>query len=269
MKIVIFIRHGIRQPEQENNLLFASPDNLNLEGHLLSFKLGKFITKKFGKPNIIYTDKQTNRTLDTTISLARGCKKKEIYVSDDNYFHPAIYPDLSLSTLSLYNDDINKIKNLLPDLNLNLDQIESLSSTIYYCQTCKIQHPLSRKKNKIGKIYNINWRLHYPENNRIESAAKSLLAGINSFSDFTVLVGHHHNLNVITQYLNKPFQVDRYPEYWVPANSGLIFIFHNDYIEIKILYLNRKNKFKIVQYTTVNNINDKYNFELAKKRISY
>ena len=279
-------------------LQLAAGSNLNITGYTYSLEVGKFIKRKIGIPDIIYADISTSRTIDTAIALAQGSNNEFISVVNDNndpYFNPetkTTEESIKQSKEILKNNDkiIQSIKEkaekILPCLTLEeksyinkknnaplglINQEYTLSTTMLFAEVSGIKDPLLMKRNLIASIQPINWLASYPNRDTIKDAAKFLLGGVQYFLDnykLSVIVGHHHNINMITQYYKNSFQVPEFPEYWVPPNSGLIFTVYRDKINIEILYLN-KNRFKIIPYMEIDNIKECIELKLIKKRVNY
>ena len=71
--------------------LLASHENLNINGHILCYKMGKYIKKKYGRPDFVYGDVTDPRTIDSAISFGRGADINHIHLSK-------ISPDLFFNT---------------------------------------------------------------------------------------------------------------------------------------------------------------------------
>lgn len=254
---VFLVRHGIRgfpepgppTPPLSNDpaclLLIASHENLSYFGHKYSRKLGKFILENYGKPDFIYGDVTMTRTIDTSISLARGAKVNTIYLSTQDpdpfyQFPKTITPDTILAANTLlieFTPKINKIKaaaeSVQPCLTLaNTSQIDPvtanptdlvlqeyiLGSTMFFAEDSCIQSPLLEKRNVIGQIETVMWTLRGPTVDTIKAPAEVLLTGVSQFIqkyELSVLIGHEHNIIQIGQLLGLGFKIPKYPELWV------------------------------------------------------
>ena len=310
MRRLLFLRHGVRQlhlhsltpplsSDSHCALLLAANENLNLNGHTLSYKMGKSVRKLYGKPDFLYGDITDLRTIDTSISFGRGAKITTAHfanTSTDLYFNPSlnITPNSILESENLivkYNSYIHKVKrtmeDILPCLNLTdtsfmntnngqanglVDQEYVLSSTMLFAEASRIPDPLLKKRKEISNIQPIYWIIEHPNIDVISSAATTLLGGISKFIqeyEFSVLIGHHHDINIMAQYLGKVFQVPNFPIYWVPENSGFVFTLHDETLCIEIIYFNRDLKVKVISYLQIRLPEANGTFDLISRRINY
>jgi len=88
---LIFLRHGIRGNDIDHLAsvpdcltFIASEENLSIDGHNLSFLVGKMLRSMYGKIDFIYGDISTDRTIDTSINVARGSGTRIIHLSKTN-----------------------------------------------------------------------------------------------------------------------------------------------------------------------------------------
>lgn len=314
---VIFLRHGVRGfPEPRHSkdqtpdtkvpispdpscLLIASEENLSLFGHLWSFKLGHFIHKHYGRPDFVYADVTDPRTIDTSISLGRGCHVNNIFLSMQNpdpYFHTPkdITPETIIAAESLlasFTPKIDKIKATIQKIQPCVELLDSsfidpktanphglveqeyvIGSTMLFAEDSFINHPLLKKRDTIMEIESVIWSLRSPTQKSIQTAAEVLLGGISKFLDqydLSVIVGHEHNIIYLVKFLGLGYQIPEYPNLWINANSGFIFTRHKKYLKIEMIYLTRDHKFTVRPYAKIKIPTPSGNFELIKKTINY
>jgi hypothetical protein len=314
---VVLVRHGIRNfPEPHSHpstppvspdpaclLLLASDENLNLPGHQFSFKLGRFIRKHYGKPNFIYGDVTTTRTIDTSISLGRGAGVNTIHLSThdpDPYFQ---FPKtITPETISAANELLTKFTPIIKQIKQAAEQVQPclkladssfinpatgeitglvlqeyvLGSTMLLAEDSCIPSPLLKRRDTIAQIETITWTLRGPTVDTIRAPAEVLLAGVSHFlqeHELTVLVGHEHNVIQIAQLLGLGFKLPDYPELWVQPNSGFIFTLTETSaqtnLHIEIIFLTRDHKFKVRPYATIPLPTPGGTFNLVPKTINY
>lgn len=307
---LIFLRHGVRQlnlveptppvsADPRGTLELASESNLNLTGHLLSYKVGKFIRKRFDSPKIIYADVTDGRTIDTATALALGARVNLIHQasqSPDLFFNPLAIVNSAIEKASeellcKYQPLIKTIRDAIEEANPSLklssatsfdpktnkplglvNQEFTLSTLMLFAETSDINDPLLKRKEIIVQIQPIEWLLTHPLLESVASPANYLLRGIVTFLEkysLSVMVGHHHDLNLMAQFLENPYSVPGYLDYWVPANSGFIFTLQGKRLTLEYLYLDSKNKFQIKPYLTLRCLQGGVKFELVARRVNY
>ena len=87
--------------------------------------------------------------------------------------------------------------------------------------------------------------------------------------ELSVLVGHHHDIDIMAQFLGKPFRVPGFPAYWVPENSGFVFTLGKNSIKIEIIYYTRDLKIKVIPYMKIPIPQASGLFDLIPRRINY
>lgn len=307
-KRLILVRHGIRgfpepippvSPNPECLLLLASQENLSLHGHLYCYKLGEYIKEKYGKPGFVYADITTPRTVDSAISMSQATGNNEIHLAAQDpdlffQFPKTITPETIQAANEIvehHQKQLFEIKDacekeqpclkLAEKTEINPEtaaitglalQEYVLGSEMLFAELSKIKSPLLKKREEIMQIHPIYWMLKGPTRETIKAPAKVMLAGISYFLekyDFSVLVGHEHNIIQISQYLGKLFEVPGFSTLWVPPNSGFIFTLKPDGLKVKILYLNREGKFKVIKYALITRPIPKFEIELIGRTVGY
>lgn len=290
---LFLLRHGIRgfpQPGPPTPpissdpacvLLLASHENLSRKGHNFCFKAGQYIYENFGKPNFIYGDISTPRTIDSSISLGLGAKVETVHFStqdpDPFYQTPrTITPEtiaVENQLLQQFTPEINCIKQLAekaqPCLTLaNSSAINPetgelsglvlqeyvLGSTMLFAELSKLPDPLLKYRDEIAQIETIVWTLRTATVESVATPATILLTGISYFLqqyELSVLIGHEHNILQISRLLGKDFKLPDYPDLWVQANSGFIFTLNKHSIRMDILYLTPEGEFKTKKYLKI------------------
>ncbi len=281
--MLILIRHGIRGIENINSPFFAPEDNLSFFGQIYSYKLGKYIRRKYGVPTLIYPDNNTERTISTGIAIAKGCKIRKISLAVE-------VPDPLFSEFFNFNlenirerllESKRDIDNLAVGLEMTgessvelksgkivlsglLKDLAELSNVPSFSKLSKTENFLS---NKIEKAFSIKEKIIYSD----VATETEIMGKINTLlkkEKLSVLIGHDEtNIALLSLYFGKQFSVPGYESGYVPPNSGFIFLKEGNFIRIEIIYLSTSGKFFTIPYLSVSPISSKILSELKTLNI--
>lgn len=284
---LIFLRHGIRgvilddfKKEVECLPLIASGKNLSYHGYIYSIKVGKFIKKRYGKPNFIYGDVSTNRTIDTAIAVAQGAKVNKIWIADgteDTYFNSdSIITEESINNsrelLEAKESMIQKIKaevqKIIPCLKLKnsseindngytkglFKQLEKIYTLSVFSILSGVKEPFYQLLKPLDPIRDLRCSLVDPTFASIKPKGITLISGIINLLqkyELSVVIGHEGDLSLLSLFLDQKYKVPEYGLNYIPPNSGFIFSLEKGRLYIEIVYLTLKGKFKIIPYKIV------------------
>ncbi len=281
--MLILVRHGIRGIENINSPFFAPEDNLSFFGQIYSYKLGKYIRRKYGVPTLIYPDNNTERTISTGIAIAKGCKVNKISLAVE-------VPDPLFS--EVFNFNLENIRRMLLESKKEIDKLADsvgmtgksdvhlkggkivvsgllkdlaeLSNVPSFSKLSKTENSLS---NKIEKAFSIKEKIIYSD----VAKDTEIMGKINTLlkkEKLSVLIGHDEtNIALLSLYFGKEFSVPGYESGYVPPNSGFIFLKEGDFIRVEIIYLSTSGKFFTIPYLSVSPISSKSLSELKTLNI--
>ncbi len=277
--------------------ILASGENLNINGHILCYKMGKYFKKNYGKPDFVYGDVTDPRTIDSSISFGRGVDINHIHLSrtsPDLFFNTpkTITPEtikVEHEILARDQEEIARIKRAcdqIPSLNLvdftTIDPITGdvhglvqqeyvLGSIMLFDETCKIRSPLLKKRETIMQIHPIIWTLRTPTLASIQDPVMVMLTGISYLLQqykLSVLFGHEHNVIQIARFLGLGYEIPGFSNLWIQPNSGFIFTLSEDKIKMKMFYLDRDLNFRTQKYAKISLPTPINQFDMVKKTIN-
>ena len=258
--MMIFVRHGVRGVEGSETM-YAVGENLSLFGQLYSYKLGKYIRKKYGKIDLIYPDNNTERTIATGIAIAKGNQVNEIYLSEeksDPFFSVDVETEYVEKRLQESKD---KIEELAKEINLEKKDVgELLKDLSNLCNVPAFSKlSLSFGKCKVPKsvenICLIKEKILYGDGQLGKDMMEKIIYLLKlKRNRLSVLIGHDEsNIGLLSLFFHKTFAVEGYCPGYIPPNSGFIFTLCENKVKIDILYLTIHGKFKVKPYKCIKN----------------
>ena len=272
--MMIFVRHGVRGIEG-SEVMYAVGENLSFYGQIYSYKLGKYIRKKYGVIDMIYPDNNTERTIATGIAIAKGNRINEIYLSEeksDPFFSVKVDKDPNELRKRL-EENKGKIEELGKEINLErknrniqelLKALSSLCNVPAFSKLSKMKCEISKS---VENICLIKEKILYGD--VFGNLGRDMMNNITYLlkrNKLSVLVGHDEsNIGLLSLYFNKTFSVDGYCPGYIPPNSGFIFTLCENKVKIDILYLTTEGKFKVKSYKCIPNIFEEKEIGKLKK----
>lgn len=281
---LIFVRHGIRgvtDETQEPSCLpfFTLDEHLALYGHLYSYKLGQFIHERYGQPTFIYGNIGAERTVSTTVAVAKGSGVDKIWLHEgnkDNFFDStfAMTPEIMQGIkreVAEYRGLVAEIaqvaKKLVPcfyttptvvndngKVSGELEQVGKLGNTVAFAELSDISTPLVKASKALQTITHIKYLVLHPTEETYIPFSQKLLVAILSLLEkerLSIFCGHDTNISNIARYFDSIYTVGRYGPGFVPPNSGYVFTLREEDLIVETIWLAPEGNFFVSRFLSL------------------